>query len=89
MIKKLTAIIIGTLIALATGPTFAQGNNVGEALLNLGDDLDELLSFLEPKTIFVTSTDHDGDLGGLAGADIICQDLADYAAPRFSDHGLR
>ena len=29
------------------------------------------------KTIFVTSTTHTGDLGGLTGADAICQSLAD------------
>jgi hypothetical protein len=70
MLKNLTAIIAGTLIALGTGPAFAQSQNVPVGL-------DALMNLLEPKTIFVTSTDHDGDLGGLAGADIICQDLAD------------
>lgn len=29
-----------------------------------------------PKTVFVTSTLHDGSLGGLAGADAVCQGLA-------------
>ena len=66
----ITAIIAGTLIALAAGPAFAQANSVPE-------QLDNLLNLLMPKTIFVSSTDHDGDLGGLAGADLICQDLAD------------
>ncbi len=31
------------------------------------------------KYIFVTSSDHNGNLGGLAGADAICQALADAA----------
>lgn len=32
-----------------------------------------------PKTVFVTSSQHSGDLQGLAGADNICQGLADSA----------
>ncbi len=32
-----------------------------------------------PKTVFVTSTIHNGDLGGLTGADAQCQSLADNA----------
>lgn len=32
-----------------------------------------------PKTVFLSSTSHDGDMGGLAGADSICQGLADAA----------
>ena len=31
------------------------------------------------KTVFLTSTTHHGDLGGLEGADAICQGLADTA----------
>ncbi len=31
------------------------------------------------KTVFLTSTTHPGDLGGLEGADAICQGLADTA----------
>ncbi len=31
------------------------------------------------KTVFLTSTTHDGNLGGLDGADAICQGLADAA----------
>ena len=31
------------------------------------------------KTVFLTSTTHPGDLGGLEGADAICQGLADAA----------
>ncbi len=71
MFKNLTTIIAGTLIALGTGPAFAQSQNVPVGL-------DAIMNLLEPKTIFVTSTaDHTGDLGGLAGADAICQGLAD------------
>jgi len=33
----------------------------------------------DAKLVFVTSTVHDGDLGGLAGADAICQSLASAA----------
>ena len=84
MLKNLTAIIAGTLIALATGPVFAQRINVVGAILNLGDTIstlqeavDNLQNLVEPKTIFVTSSVHNGDLGGLPGADQICQDLAD------------
>ncbi len=32
-----------------------------------------------PMTFFVTSTTHSGNLGGLAGADAICQQLATAA----------
>ena len=77
MLKNLTAIIAGTLIALATGPAFAQGQNVGEEIMNLGESLDSILNLLEPKTIFVTSSVLNGDLDGLPGADQMCQDHAD------------
>ena len=33
-----------------------------------------------PKTVFITSTDHQGNLGGIAGADSICQARADAAS---------
>jgi hypothetical protein len=42
------------------------------------DDASEGGSATE-MSFFVTSTTHDGDLGGLAGADDICNDLADAA----------
>jgi hypothetical protein len=87
----LAAIIAGTLIAMGTGPAFAQSNNVPEqldeiieilnaqqgAIDDLQNTVDDSQILLEPKTIFVTSTLHTGDLGGLAGADGICQGLAD------------
>ena len=84
--------IAGTLIALATGPVFAQGQNVGESIMNLGEDLDAILNLLEPKTIFVTSELFTGDLvteanklpgnafaasEGLEAGDALCQNLAD------------
>ena len=42
---------------------------------------DSTTEALEPSDLsfFVTSTTHDGDLGGLDGADEICQELADAA----------
>ena len=43
----------------------------------LQDAADESDRLLEPKTIFVSSTLHTGNLNGLAGADAICQGLAD------------
>jgi hypothetical protein len=84
MFKNLTAVIAGTFIALANGPAFAQGMNVGEAITDLGTnldtlqgDIDNLRNFVEPKAIFVSSSEHTGALGGLEGADGICQGLAD------------
>ena len=99
MFKNLTAVIAGTFIALANGPAFAQGMNVGGAILDLGDDLstlqeavDNLQNLVEPKTIFVSSLDFNGDLvaeanaaglgafgldEGLLAADALCQNLAD------------
>lgn len=78
----LAAIIAGTLVALAAGPAIANPPSdaiddfVG-TLESLQAGIDDLRNLLEPKTIFVSSTDHTGDLGGLAGADLICQGLAD------------
>lgn len=43
------------------------------------DDTGFEVSVGSPRVVFVTSTDHTGDLGGLAGADAICQGLADAA----------
>jgi hypothetical protein len=93
MFKNLTTIIATTLITLGTGSAFAQSNNVprdldliNEMLSTLQDAVDDLQNaaddsqnLLVPKTIFVTSTVHTGVLGGLAGADAICQGLADAA----------
>ncbi len=69
MLKNLTAIIAGTLITLATGPAFAQGMNVGGAIIDLGDNLttlqetvDDLQAIVGPKTIFVTNGVFNGDL---------------------------
>jgi hypothetical protein len=42
MFKKLTAIIVGTLIALATGPAFAQGGPVGEVIMELQNSITTL-----------------------------------------------
>lgn len=91
MFKNLTTIVAGTIIGLATGPAIAQSNNVPqdldliiEMLVTLQDSVADLQSgaedsqnLLEPKTLFTTSTLHKGDLGGLGGADAICQGLAD------------
>jgi hypothetical protein len=69
MLKNLTAIIAGTLMALATGPALAQGQNVGQTILDLEASLatvqetvDNLQNLLGPKTIFVTSEGFTGDL---------------------------
>ena len=43
------------------------------------DAIEALLRRVAPKIIFVTSETFDGNLGGLAGADAICQRLADAA----------
>ena len=55
--------------------------NAVDDLQNAIDDLqnsaDDSQSLLEPKTIFVSSTLQTADLGGLTGADAICQGLAD------------
>ncbi len=84
MFKNLTTIIAGTLIALGTGPAFAQSNNVPmdlDTIIEILDTLqaaaDDSQNLLEPKTIFVTSTSFQGDFGGLEAADTICQGLAD------------
>jgi hypothetical protein len=86
MFKNLTTIIATTLITLGTGSAYAQSNNVPadldlilENLNTLLDAVEDSQNLLVPKTIFVTSTLHTGDLGGLAGADGICQGLADAA----------
>jgi hypothetical protein len=80
--RKLTtlAIATATLIAVASAPVSATHKGGVPHGQNGGDDsqtLESILSLLEPKTIFVTSMTYTGDLGGLAGADIICQGLAD------------
>jgi len=82
MSKSVSFLFAAMLAALGAGPAFAQAG-VGQSLQNLGDDiatLQEALGniqlFLEPKTIFVTSTPFDGDLGGVEGGDQKCQDLA-------------
>jgi hypothetical protein len=83
---KLAIIIAATLVALATGPAFAQSNSVPEqlqsileSLATLQDGIDDLQNESpESRIIFTTSTsNHNGNLGGLVGADAICQALAD------------
>jgi hypothetical protein len=81
-----SAVIIGgALIALVAGPAFAQPTNVPENLELILDSLTTLQEAVadlqnessEPRTIFTTSTHHNGNFGGLVGADAICQALAD------------
>jgi hypothetical protein len=43
------------------------------------DAIDQILSKIETKKVFVTSQAYDGNLGGLAGADALCQNAADSA----------
>ena len=76
MFKHLLAITAATLIALAIAPANATHKDGPH-----GDSqfFEAILNLLEPKTIFVSSTTQNGDMGGLAGADMICQDLADAA----------
>ena len=61
---------VAALIVVATGtPSSAQTADGG-----IGD-AGEVMA----KTVFLTSTTHQGNLGGLDGADAICQGLADTA----------
>jgi hypothetical protein len=65
------------LVACAVAACFIGACSDGD-----DDSPDSTTGALEPAdtmSFFVTSTTHDGDLGGLAGADEICQDLADAA----------
>ena len=54
-------------------------DDLQSAVDDLQNAADDSQNLLVPKTIFVTSTVHTGVLGGLAGADAICQGLADAA----------
>lgn len=58
--------IASTLCILTTGSAFAENPT-----------LTNIVRVIEPKVIFVTSQTYTGNLGGLAGADAICQALAD------------
>ena len=61
---------LAAVIVVATGtPSSAQTADGG-----IGD-----AGAVVAKTVFLTSTTHQGDLGGLDGADAICQALADTA----------
>ena len=61
---------VAALIVVATGtPSSAQTAHGGTG------DAGEVMA----KTVFLTSTTHQGNLGGLDGADAICQGLADTA----------
>lgn len=84
MSKSVSFLFTAMLAVLGAGPVFAQGNTIGQSLLDLTDALATLQkavknqqNLLEIKTIFVTSMTYTGDLGGLEGADQKCQDLAD------------
>ena len=77
------AVTTATLITLAIAPanaTHKGGAPHGQdGSGDSGDSqtLEAILNLLEPRTIFATSTRYTGGgFGGLAGADIICQDLA-------------
>ena len=60
-----------------TGPQGAQGQSAPASVIaDLQAQIDELFSDLFNKTVFVTSTTHDGLLGGGKGADTICQNAA-------------
>ncbi len=68
----------------ATGPQGIAGPTTKEALcqvyLDAGETEVDQPPFCSNKTIFVTSTSYNGNLGGLAGADAICNALATNAA---------
>jgi hypothetical protein len=63
-----------------TGPQGTAANAVDAICVALGSiagcDLEAKLSHVFPKLVFVTSTLQNGNLGGLEGADDICQGLA-------------
>lgn len=65
--RKLLTIIVTTLLFIVSGQVFGQ------------DQTAEILSILRSKTAFVTSGTFNGNLGGLEGADEICQNAADEA----------
>ena len=62
-----------------TGDTGPQGPPGDDANVDLLCENDPSLC-AETKTVFVTSTPYDGDLGGLSGADDKCQAHADEAS---------
>ena len=69
MIKTKNLFIAAVLATLIAGSASARS----------GKDpakVDALLNLIEPKTIFISSTDQSSNMGGLAGADLICQSLA-------------
>jgi len=61
-------------VLLASMTAFAWG---GPKLEKTGTDL--VLDLITPKTVFITSESYTGSLGGLEGADAICQLHADAA----------
>lgn len=54
--------------------------NTSMAENGVPEKLDALLDLIKPKTIFITSTFHNGNLGGLEGADQLCQGLANASS---------
>jgi hypothetical protein len=64
----------------ATGEQGTAADAVAAICAALGTtascDLVAMLAPVFPKLVFVTSTTHNGNLGGLAGADLICNNLA-------------
>ena len=74
----------------AWGTRFVERGNLGDVLhlRGAGGDVRR-----DVQCVFVTSTTHNGNLGGLAGADAICQARAEaagsLAAPAPTWHGCR
>lgn len=83
MFKNLISMTAAALLILSTGPAFATHKNgqphgdMSPAAESLEENIATILNLLEPKTIFVTSSVHNGDLDGLPGADQMCQDHAE------------
>ncbi|MGR9107764.1 MAG: hypothetical protein ACU843_12605 [Gammaproteobacteria bacterium] len=78
LVKVVLALALS--VAFETSPVLAQAAGVG-----VRDYAVELAKVLLPRTIFVSSEVYTPNLGGLAGADYICQSLADSPTSIVSD----
>jgi hypothetical protein len=74
MTKWLPLVILSAAVAVA--PTSAGAEGFLNFPFRLKERLDRLTQLLEPKTLFVTSQQYTGDLGGAVGADDKCNALA-------------
>ena len=60
MLRKYAVVVVATLFVVPAGTTL--GKDKASPM-----DVEEVFNLVAPKTIFVSSTDHMGDLGGLGG----------------------